>query len=90
MFEGSTHADVVLERRYRYPRAAIADVASRLLEHGKYRVVGRELLLHAVEIHRGTRVDFEDALALAHARASDATLISFDRKLTRLEGVEAV
>lgn len=80
----------VLERSYGYPRKTIADVATQLLEHGKYHVADRGLLMKAVEIHRTSPIDFGDALALAHARSLKAVLISFDRKLLRLEGAEAV
>jgi predicted nucleic-acid-binding protein len=80
----------VLERSYGYPRKTIADVAMRLLDHGKYRIADCALLMAAVEIHRVSSIAFGDALALAHARAMNATLITFDRNLVRLEGADAV
>lgn len=80
----------VLERSYRYPRAAIADVAARLLEHPKYHVADRTLLARAIEIHRDASIGFGDALALAHAQESSALLITFDRTLARMDGAESV
>jgi predicted nucleic-acid-binding protein len=80
----------VLERSYRYPKAAISDVASKLLAHAKYQIAERQLLARAVEIHSGSSIGFGDALALAQALDSNAILVTFDRKLARMEGAEAV
>lgn len=80
----------VLERSYRYPRAAISEVASQLLAHAKYQIADRQLLTHAVEIHRGSSIGFGDALALAQSLDSNAVLVTFDRKLARMDGAEAV
>ena len=80
----------VLERSYRYPRAAISEVASQLLAHAKYQIAERQLLTRAVEIHRDSSIGFRDALALAQALHSDAILVTFDRKLARMDGAEAV
>ena len=80
----------VLERSYRYPRAAISKVASQLLAHAKYQIANRQLLSRAVEIHRESPIGFGDALALAHALDSNAVLVTFDRKLARMDGAEAV
>ncbi|HET9033607.1 MAG TPA: PIN domain-containing protein [Dokdonella sp.] len=80
----------VLERSYKYPRSAISEVASQLLAHAKYQIAQRQLLTRALEIHRDSSIGFGDALALAQALGSDAILVTFDRKLARLEGAEAV
>lgn len=80
----------VLERSYRYPRAAISKVASQLLEHAKYEIADRQLLSQAVDIHRDSSIGFGDALALAQAQQVNAILVTFDRKLSRMDGVEAV
>lgn len=80
----------VLERSYRYPRAAISEVASQLLAHAKCQIAERQLLTRAVEIHRDSAIGFGDALALAQALDSNAILVTFDRKLVRMDGAETV
>lgn len=79
----------VLEHRYRFPRADVAKVATALLQHARFHVAERALLVLAVEILRESNVGFGDALALAHARHARGTLLTFDRRLARLEGAEA-
>lgn len=80
----------VLERSYKYPRAAISEVASQLLAHAKYQISERQLLSRAVDIHRNSSIGFGDALALAQSMESNAILLTFDRRLARMEGAEEV
>jgi predicted nucleic-acid-binding protein len=80
----------VLERSYGYPRRIVCDIAAQLLDHSKYVVADSALLEQAVGICRSASIGFADALALAHACNIGATLVSFDRKLSRLDGAGAV
>ncbi|MFT3790566.1 MAG: PIN domain-containing protein [Rudaea sp.] len=80
----------VLERSYGIARRSVCEIAQALLDHPKYRIADHALLADALAILRGAPIGFGDALALAHARANGATLLSFDRKLTRLDGVATV
>lgn len=80
----------VLERSYGYSRRTVCHVAAQLLNHAKYVIADAALLAQAVDICRGAPVGFADALALAHGRNSGATLVTFDRKLARLQGAAPV
>ena len=80
----------VLERSYGVTRRALCETGQALLEHPKYLIADHALLADALAILRGAPIGFGDALALAHARTSGATLLSFDRKLIRLDDVAAV
>lgn len=78
----------VLERSYRLPRKEVLRVANLLLGQPRFHFAEREWLLAAVECLREGNIGFGDALALAHARGSGNTLLTFDRKLGRCAGVE--
>jgi predicted nucleic-acid-binding protein len=80
----------VLERSHGVARRALCGIAQALLEHPKYLIADHALLAHALAILRATPIGFGDALALAHARANGAMLVSFDRKLARCESAAPV
>lgn len=78
----------VLERSYGYARTTVAKVALQLLEHPRYLIVDAALLTNAVDLYRDSNIGFADALALVGGRAAGTPLLTFDRKLARLEGAE--
>jgi predicted nucleic-acid-binding protein len=80
----------VLQKRYHASRADVACTVRELLEHPHYRVENAEALREALEIFSVSNVELADALALVDARNAECPLYTFDRKLTRLDGVRDV
>lgn len=80
----------VLERSYWVARRSLREIAQALLDHPKYLIADRMLMAAAIAVLREAPIGFGDALALAHARTSGATLLGFARKLVRIEGAGPV
>ncbi|MHB8448550.1 MAG: PIN domain-containing protein [Rudaea sp.] len=79
-----------LSRSFGFPRKDVAHVASLLLKHPKYRIQDAALFEVAVARFAAGNIDFADAVALEHASRNNAVLHTFDRKLARLRGAQAV
>ena len=79
-----------LSRSFGFPRKDVARVATMLLEHPKYRVQDAALFEAAVGRFAAGNIDFADAVALEHASRNNAVLHTFDRKLAKLDGAQAV
>lgn len=77
----------VLQRRYGYDRAAIADAVVALLRTPALRLEDAERVIDAVRIYRGGQADFADVMLVLGAREAGCTaLATFDRRAARLEG----
>ncbi len=79
-----------LSRSFGFPRKDVAHVATQLLKHPRYRIQDAALFESAVARFATGNIDFADAVALEHASRSNAVLHTFDRKLARLRGAQAV
>lgn len=80
----------VIARSYGASRAEVNEIATRLLEHSKYRIGDADRLRVALEVFARTGIDFSDAVALADARNAECVLYTFDRKLARVNGTAYV
>lgn len=76
---------------YRLSRETIRRLFETLLETEGVQVQEPGVVLAAIELHRDTRAEFSDCLALAIARrAGETPLATFDRKLGRIEGARTI
>jgi predicted nucleic acid-binding protein len=81
----------VLESFYEAPRAQVAETLRAVLAFPAIRVVDDELLLRAVEVYEGHRLDFADAYLVASAeRTGVEEVVSFDRAIDRVGTVRRV
>jgi predicted nucleic acid-binding protein len=81
----------VLESFYETPRAQVAETLRAVLAFPAIRVVDDELLLRAVEVYNGHRLDFADAYLVASAeRTGVGEVVSFDRSIDRVRTVRRV
>jgi predicted nucleic acid-binding protein len=72
---------------YRSSRAGAASGIAKLLQGPGFRNPHKEAVLDALTLWEATpALSFVDALSLSHARALDAKLATFDRRLTREAG----
>jgi predicted nucleic acid-binding protein len=78
----------VLASHYQVGRQQIAESLSPLVKAPGFRVPNKERYLLALELYGQGVLRFGDACACARAlEACDGRLLSFDRKLSRVEGV---
>jgi predicted nucleic-acid-binding protein len=81
----------VLESFYEVPRTEIASMARALLALPSIEAGDHDLLLRAVEIYEGLRLDFAEAYLSALAELSDIKRVaSFDRQIDRVKSIERV
>lgn len=81
----------VLESYYELPRPEVASLARSLLALPSVAVANRDLLLRALEVYEGVRLDFGEAYLAAGAEAwGIGRVASFDRGLDRVGTVQRV
>jgi predicted nucleic-acid-binding protein len=81
----------VLESFYAHPRTQIAEAARSLLAFPSVAAYDQELLLRAIELYEGDRLDFADAYICAAAELSGVGAVaSFDRSIERVTTVQRV
>ena len=80
----------VLREAFGYSRQSIIEVFERLLANERYHIANREILGDALKSYREVNVGFSDCAIHAEAQREGAGLLTFDRKLERLSGVEVL
>ena len=81
----------VLESFYERPRTEISEMTRALLALPSIAVVDHDLLLRAVELYEGVRLDFAEAYLVALAELSDVNRVaSFDRQIDGVETIKRV
>jgi len=81
----------VLQSFYRVPRERVADLARAIVAFPAVRTDDPQRLLRAIELYERERLDFADAYLVASAEQSPhRTVVSFDRRIGRVETVERV
>ena len=78
----------VLESAYDVPRAVIAEVLSVLLENDAFLLQNESSFAEALSTYRRGKADFSDCIIRAESLANGHPLVTFDRKFSRLDGVE--
>jgi predicted nucleic-acid-binding protein len=80
----------VLESAYRFSREAVTGALTELARNEAFVLQRREVFVEALnQMSLGT-VDFSDCMILAEARAENAELATFDKKLGKLTGTKLV
>ncbi len=80
----------VLRASFGYSKQQILAVFGRMLEKQTYRIAREEIFRDALQAFAGSNIEFGDCVIHAEARREDAELLTFDRKLKRLSGVEVL
>jgi predicted nucleic-acid-binding protein len=80
----------VLRDSYAFSKKQILEVFTRLLENERYEIANGRVFADALTSFLGANVDFADCAIHAEARRAGTGLLTFDRKLRRLKGVEVL
>jgi len=81
----------VLESFYEIDRSRIAEAMRSLLAMESVRVIDAPLLLRAIALYEGQRLDFADAYLVACAEITGVTRVaSFDKAIGRIPTVERI
>ena len=75
-------------RLYNLPRAEIVGLVRPLVEIRGLRIDHKRTILTALELFGTTDLDFEDCLAIEHARRTGCTaVVTYDRGFDKVQGV---
>lgn len=80
----------VLVSRYRFEKKQILETFGKLLENERFVFRNSKVVQDALGFFVNSPVDFAGCLMLADGQAQGARLLSFDRKLAKLDGVTLV
>lgn len=80
----------VLRASFGYSKQQILAAFGRMLEKESYRIAREDVFRDALHAFAGTNVEFGDCLIHAEAQREGAKLLTFDKKLRRLSGVEVL
>jgi len=78
----------VLQAAYKLDKASIMRVLEHLLHNGAFELQAEDRFLEALGQFKENSCGFSDCLIAAESQAADCTLITFDKKLSRLPGVK--
>ena len=76
----------VLRTSYRFSRDMVAKAVGSLIMHGKFKLESEALAAAALNLYETSQADYSDCWILASMRARGVELMTFDKKLARLEG----
>jgi predicted nucleic-acid-binding protein len=77
----------VLKRAYGFTKPELLLVLEHLRDNRAFVLEEADTFYLAVALYQETNIDFSDALILAKSRVQNLTLLTFDHKLSKLEGV---
>lgn len=80
----------VLRKSYRFSKKEILAVFERLLANERYQIANSKVFGDALTSYLSVNVDFADCAIHAQAQQEGVGLLTFDRKLERLSGVEVL
>ena len=80
----------VLRESYGFSKTQILEVFRKLLDNERYEIANGKVFGDALTSFLSVNVDFADCAIHAEARRADAGLLTFDRKLRRLDRVEVL
>lgn len=76
----------VLCTSYRFSRVMVAKAVQGLIAHGKLKLESESLASAALKLYESSQADYSDCWLLAAMRERGVELVTFDKKLARLEG----
>jgi len=77
----------VLKRAYNFTKSDLLQVLEHLRDNRAFVLEEADTFLSAVALYRETNIDFADALIVCKSRLQHFTVLTFDNKLSKLEGV---
>jgi len=77
----------VLQAAYKLDKTAIVQVLEHLLHNSAFVLQAEDQFMGALELFKAGNCDFSDCLISEECRRANCTLITFDKKLSRLSGV---
>lgn len=78
----------VLQGSYGLNKAAIIRVLEHLLHNSAFELQAEDRFIEALGIFKESNCDFSDCLITAESRSANCTLVTFDKKLSRLSGIK--
>ncbi|MCL5961776.1 MAG: PIN domain-containing protein [Chloroflexi bacterium] len=77
------------KRSYGWARDAITEYLGELLDLSGLHLANKRVYLRALELYASTKIDFVDALNVAHMEKADiGRILSFDRDFDNLPGID--
>lgn len=80
----------VMRTSYGFTRPAIAQILATVIGHPRYSLDRPSLASAALSLYIKSNVDFADCLILAGAGERNCALLTFDKKLAKLDGAISV
>jgi len=80
----------VLQAAYKLDKPTIVQLLEHLLHNSAFVLQGEDRFLEALGLFKENNCDFSDCLIAAESQAVDCTLMTFDKKLSRLSGVDLI
>ncbi len=77
----------VLKRAYDFTKPELLQVLEHLRDNRAFILEEADTFRSAVALYRDTNIDFADALIVSKSRLQRFTVLTFDNKLSKLEGV---
>jgi predicted nucleic-acid-binding protein len=77
----------VLKQAYNFTKSELLLVLEHLRDNRAFILEEADTFRTAIALYRETNIDFSDALILAKSQIQNFTLLTFDNKLSKLEGV---
>jgi len=78
----------VLQSAYKLDKLTILKLLTHLLHNSAFVLQAEDHFLEALTLFKSNTCDFSDCLIATESQAANCTLITFDKKLSRLSGVK--
>jgi len=83
-FEVAAEVVYVLEKVYHVPRLEISESLSILISYPDISFNDKEIIIEALKIYKGKKIDFVDTLLIAYNRIKGYKVHTFDKQLNNL------
>lgn len=80
----------VLQSLYDFAKAQLIEVCEHLISNRAFVLENRKIFEEALSLYRDTNADFPDLMILVTSRRKGCSLLTFDKKLLRLDGTERI
>jgi len=78
----------VLQSAYKFDKSAIISVLEHLLHNSAFDLQAEDRFFEALGLFKNNNCDFSDCMIAIESQTADCTLVTFDKKLSRLPGVK--
>jgi len=77
----------VLQSAYKFDKEAIVAVLEHLLHNSAFELQAEDRFFEALSLFKNNSCGFSDGIIAVESQAADCTLVTFDKKLSRIPGV---